>query len=366
MTSTTKLITCQRSGLPLLEVTTLCSNGWALISQPMMTTFIHPIYNATLDKLCRKLELQLIELDTVEWNVPATSIREVALTMSAMMYSLGAMWLPNSDNITHGRNIECSLPDVKTTVGCASRLLALAYWYHFETSKRITFPLWKPSKSAGNLNWHGFPAWLDACFDLKEEWESAKRKKENKELLDSTEMALATVHMATVYKRIDINKVWNWIELQAADHADQYPLGRRATLKTLFTEGDQAPEDWLPDDCDDLMEMVTTCCDLGNDITHYIRNRMSIIRGVIANFYKDFTILGGTVGNAGSGGLDLSDTEQTAQDALFKEFDDKLLGLTELPPAPNPANYTSKIALMRANAEYSILTKRFAAKQAAI
>ena len=51
----TKVICCQRSGVPLIEVTSLCSNGWALLSQPLMGTFVHPVYGLALGKLCRRL-----------------------------------------------------------------------------------------------------------------------------------------------------------------------------------------------------------------------------------------------------------------------------------------------------------------------
>jgi len=52
---TTRTIHCQRSGVPLVEVTSVCSNGWALLSQPIMSTFVHPVYNLPLGKLVRKL-----------------------------------------------------------------------------------------------------------------------------------------------------------------------------------------------------------------------------------------------------------------------------------------------------------------------
>lgn len=361
MSQTTKTLCCQRSGLALLEVTTLCSNGWALLTQPIFATVVHPIYGMPLDKLLRKLSLQLVEAEAVSWTIQNTAIRELALSMSAVMYSLDTMWLPLADAITHGRNIESSLPDNKTTIGCAARLLNLASWYHHETSKRVQFPLWKPSKSAGNLNWHGFPAWLDACFELKNEWESAKRKAENIDLLDSTEKALATVHMASVYKRIDVSKVWNWIELQASECSAKYPAGRRETLKTLFMSGELNPEDWNADDCDDLIEMVTDTCDIGNDITHYIRNRVSHIRAAITEFYSNFTIIG-KISADGDGGLELSAREQECNTVLFKEYDDKLINLTEMPPKPTADKYPSKIHFLRAQAEWNILNRRFASR----
>jgi len=366
--STTKVICCQRSGVPLIEVTSLCSNGWALLSQPLMGTFVHPVYGLALGKLCRRLELQLIDADHAEWDMPATQIREISLTISALMYSLDAMWLPSEDALTTGRNIEPSLPDTKTTVGCAGRLLDLASWYFAETTRRLTFPLWKPSKNAGNLNWHGFSAWLDACNEIREDWATNKRKAENKELLHSTEDVMKLVSQAQVYKRIDTKKVWQWIELQASDYGAKYPAGRRETLRSLFMDGELQPELWLPDDCDDLIEMVTDTCDIGNDITSYIRNRVSNIRAAINEFYSDFTLIGGHQLRSGPGatgaGLELTAAEQTAEDNLFGEYETKLLGLTELPPKPVATDYPNRVAALKATAEWNILSKLFAAHKA--
>lgn len=368
MSTHTKLICCQRSGVPLVEVTSVCSNGWALLSQPAFTCFLHPTYGLPLGKVLRKLELLLIDAAAAEWNVPDTLIREISICMSATTYTLGAMWMPTTEAISGGRNIEPSLPDQKITIGCADRLLQLGSWYHHETSKRITFPLWKPSKLAGNLNWHGFPAWLDACFEIREEWAKTVRgraAKEELELINATEKAMATVHAASVYKRIDIKKVWNWVELQASQHSDRYAPGRRETLKELFYTGDECPEDWLPDDCDDLIEMILDTCDVGNDIVHFIRSRVTNIRRGISDFYSNFTMLG-SVDSIGDGGLELSQTEQTAQTKLLGEYEAKLLTINLPSKAPAREAYPSVITWLRAQAEYNILSRVAASRANAV
>lgn len=366
---TKKIIKCQRSGVPLVEITSLCSNGWALLSQPVMTTFIHPTYGLPLGKLIRKLELQLIDADQAEWEVPQPAITDISLAISAVMYAIEAMWVPNEDAIITGRNIEASLPDTKTTVGCASRILELASWYNAEASKKILFPLWKPSKNAGNLNWHGFSAWIDACLDIRDDYSQAKRRSENKLLARSTEDVLKLVSQAQVYKRIDTKKVWNWIELQASEHSDKYSVGRRETLKSLFMNGESEPEIWTPDDCDDLIEMMLDTCDIGNDITSYIRNRVSNIRAAIQDFYSDFTLIGSSstnrFGESSGNGLELTASERSAEDKLFGEYEVKLFGMIEAPVKPDPAKYSNRVAALKAAAEWNILSKLWAARNKA-
>lgn len=363
MSNITKTVYCAYSGVPLVNVTNVCSSGWALLNNPTFHTLVHPTYDLDLGKLLRKLTVQLLDAEANSWCLIESEITSIALTMSAIMYSLGAMWQPNSDALEHGRYIEPSLPDQATTIGCAARLLELASWYHNETSKRITFPSWRPSKRSGNLNWHGFSNWLNACFEIQEEWNSVKRKRIDAELLDATTETLKTVRLAAVYKRIDIAKVWNWIELQAKCNSTKYATGRRETLKNLFLKGDSEPEAWLPDDCDDLIEMVTDCCDIGNEIMFYIRQRTTSIRASINDFYGNFTMLSSKA-NDSDGGLELTHKERTAQDSLLGEYNDKLLGLTSAPPEPQLVDFPNRVHWLRAQAEWRILTKLFNSRSA--
>jgi hypothetical protein len=201
-------------------------------------------------------------------------------------------------------------------------------------------------------------------MDIREDWSNAKRKAENKALIRSTEDVLKLVSQAQVYKRIDTKKVWNWIELQASEHSGKYAAGRRETLKTLFMSGEIEPELWTPDDCDDLIEMVVDTCDIGNDITSYIRNRVSNIRAAINDFYGDFTLIGASNTNryGEDSGLELSQTERSAESKLFGEYEVKLLGMTECPAKPVASDYPNRVAALKAVAEWNILSKLFAAR----
>lgn len=367
MSNITKTIHCQRSGVPLVEVTSVCSQGWALLSQPVFSCFIHPTYSLPLNKLLRKLELQLIDADHAEWDLPEAHITDIAISMSAIVYKLDAMWLPSTDALVSGRNIEPSLPDTKTAVGCADRLLDLAGWFFAETSQRLSFPLWRPSKNAGNLNWHGFSGWLDACNDIRDEWSNKKiRRQSSEDLLQSTLDVNRLVNQAQVYKRIDTKKVWNWIELQASQHSGKYPAGRRETLRSLFMNGESEPEIWTADDCDDLIEMMVDTCDIGNDITSYIRNRVSNIRAAINDFYSDFTLIGASNTNryGESSGLELSSTEKAAESNLFGEYTEMLASLKECPPKPDASQFTNRVLALKAVAEWNIISKLFAARSA--
>lgn len=346
----TKLIACYRSGVPLASVTAVCSQGWPLLTS-FQAALLHPIYQMPLSKLVLKLRDHLDVAETTEWSLTEHELSEIKLCMSAIMYDLNAIWQAPQDSKQH----IASLPTTPVAVGSAARLLSLASWYHFITSKRLSFPQYRVSPHNNNLGWENFSAWLDDAFEIKTDWESVKSRHEQAEEFKRREAAIQTIKAESIYKRIDFNKVWNWIDIQLADHAE-YPLGRRATLKELFMRGDLAPEDWCADDVDDLVEAVLSCCDCGNEITHFINTRLNHIRQIINDFYGSFTLLS-TV--ASDGKLAHPDAVHTEQEKLFfSEIDNKLDALSAVPPAPKRESFASTPLFLKAQAQHRLLVRR--------
>lgn len=346
----TKLIACYRSGVPLASVTAVCSQGWPLLTS-FQAALLHPIYQMPLSKLVLKLRDHLDVAENTEWSMTDHELSEIKLCMSAIMYDLNAIWQASQDSKQH----IASLPATPVAVGSAARLLALASWYHFITSKRLSFPQYRVSKHNNNLEWENFSTWLDDAFEIKTEWESVKNRHEQAEEFRRREAAVQTIKAESIYKRIDFNKVWNWIDIQLAD-SPAYPLGRRTTFKELFMRGDLAPEDWCADDVDDLVEAILSCCDCGNEITHFINTRLSHIRQIINDFYGSFTLLTAV---ASDSKLAHPDAQHTAQEAaFFSEIDSKLDSLTALPPAPKRESFASTALFLKAQAQHRLLTRR--------
>lgn len=102
-------------------------------------------------------------------------------------------------------------------------------------------------------------------------------------------------------------------------------------------------------------------CDIGNDITHFIRQRVSGIRAGITDFYSNFTMTSRAASI--SGGLDLSESERQAEAALFAPVDEQVANMTTLPPKPTTESHPNKIALIRATAEWNILRRRFESRK---
>ena len=349
----TKIIYCYRSNVPLASVTAICSQGWPMLSS-IQTVLIHPIYQMPLAKLVIKLEEHLELAQDTEWSITDQEISEIKLCMSAIMYALDAIWQAPAESRQHIP----SLPSTSVAVGSAARLAKLAAWFDYVTSKKISFPLYRISKHNDNINWENFAGWLDDAEAIKHDWEHGAGKLATEEELRKREAALLTVKAEHIYKRIDFNKVWGWIDIQMSQSAS-YPAGRRETFKSLFMKGDTVPEDWTTDDVDDLVEAILTTCDCGNEITHFINTRLKHIRQLIVDFYSSFTLLS-SVSRDASGAATNPDAVHTEQEAeFFADFDKRANELTELPAAPKREHFTSLALFLRAQAQHNILMRRY-------
>lgn len=356
-----KLITCQRSGLPLAKIEALCSMGWPFLSASTLERLIHPIYSLSLEQLIARLRGQLQTAEQTAWTLNDSEVREISLSMSAIMYSLDAMWLPSPEASI---KIEPSLPSIGVATGSAGRLLVLASWYHYVTSKRMEFPIYRTSKLNENLDWKNYGTWLDDAFAIRAEWESGRTELEREDLLKKRTAALLTVKSENIYKRIDFNKVWNWIDIQFIQDG-RYPAGRRETFKSIFMKGDLSPEDWLLDDVEDLQLAITECCDIGNEISFFINTRLNAIKSIIRDFYGSFTLLSSTAAEITSD-VSMTHNEREKTGEFFAAFDDKIAALEEqgieLPPAPKRESFASLGLFLKAQAEWNILNRRLAAR----
>jgi len=343
-----KTIFCPRSGLPLLDVSAICSQGWPMLSS-IQASFIHPVYSLDLNRLLLRLDKQLKDAEHSEWKIPDHEQTETALSMSAIMWSLDAI---SQDP----HNPAPSLPAWPVVIGSAARLFDIATWWHYASSKRLALPTYHTSPKNSNLDWRNFAAFLDAAYSVKEEWETGRKKYATEDEKKRTTAAVKELKRENIYKRIDHTKVWNWIDAQIAQ-SHKYPVGRRETLRTLFLTGDMNPQDWIVDDIDDLCEAVFDLCDQGNEITHFIGQRLNHIRQTVNEFYGSFTLISS---NKATTDASVSDVQTEQEQEFFAEFDRKIESLDQIPPAPKREHFTSIGLFLKAQAQHNILARRFA------
>lgn len=354
------VIYCPRSGVPLAKVEALCSHGWPVINQlaSVTTGLLHPVYAMPLDKLIIKLKNELAAAEQIAWCSIDADQRELQLTMSAIMYSIDAVWQPAVEATHLWNKLVPALPMWPVVVASGGRLLRLASWYHYATSKRLRFPLYRISHDNKNTHWENFSTWLDDSYEIKEEWEKGRDNLQHAEEVKARTDALLTVRADAVYKRIDLNKVWNWIDIQMRLNA-KYPVGRRETFKTIFMTADMHPEDWNTDDVEDVQMAILETCDIGNEIMFFIRTRLNNIHAIIRDFYSSFTLIR-SVAKEGSATLDsVSQLEQDRTTEFFGGFDKRAESLDAMPPEPQREHFATPAKYLQAAAQWRILKKRY-------
>lgn len=357
---------CARSGVPLVTVSvaSTTSGCWPIVNGNLLSSgLLHPIYGQSLNSLNKRLAQQIAQAEAINYFIYDKLATEMGLTMSAIMYAMNCMWKPAFTEHTHSRafnasssslQLEPSLPSAGILAGTAIRLLDVSEWYANLATKKDYFPLWRVSRRAGNLNWHGYAGWLDAAMDIVDDFNEGKLRRENEELKRERADALRTVNSAHVMRRIDYRKVWGWIDIQLAQGG--IAIGRRTTWKAMFMSGDSRPEDWLVDDIEDLQEAICEHCDIGNTITGFITQRLRTIKSMIVEFYSGFTII--------DKNQVTTPQESLATGHTLAPFEVQASQLTELPPAPERSHFMTVGQFLKAQAQHNILKKLWERKQA--
>jgi hypothetical protein len=336
---------CSRSGILLGQfIPSIVEARETYVQSFHDTILIHPAYTYNQTKLAQRLHAALYSAHELEWDIQEPHKQRIQLLCSAIMWNLGSI-----------RQERPGLPSFPIAAGSAARILALAKWYWFISSQRLVFPAYSVSSRHGNLEWQNIRRWLDACFEIKQAWETKSRKAaQRQELLDATESTQLVIRKQ-LYKRLDLNKIWNWIKLQCDG---EYAPGQLTTWKDLFLNGDMEAHYWTADDVDDLSDAIVNCCDIGNEITSFISDRLACIRACIKDYGEGYTI----IDRGHSSSLGLADGSTPQEVALFAELDKQADAIEALPAKPEQKDYPSKALFWQAEAKWNLLAKRFKGK----
>lgn len=339
-TSISKNIYCQNSGVILGRLDICIFEGHlAYFEAHGESAYLHPFYRLSHTVLLSKLESALKLAHEKGWALTWREQQRLQLLVSAVMINLDCV-----------KQQHATLPSFAIAAGSAGRLLGLARWFFFISSQRFEFPVYSISKLNDNLHWENFSAWLDSAFAVRDAWSKKKKGIELDAKKRSQDQAMKEIKDEAVYRRLDIRKIWNWMELQLSLH---YAPGRIETFKNLFLNGDIESYEWTEDDVDDLSVALVEHCDCGNEIMYFIRKRLDGILALIKDYKSSFTLITRTQ-------QQFKEHEQTPQEALFiGEFDKKVEALDAMPEKPKRESFATLGLFLKAEAQWNILARRF-------
>lgn len=313
-------VLCRHTGVTLATLEVLIVEG----SAPFLQDFgalqiVHPFFGASEYHLLRKLEESLNYCWDRQFDVDMRHIERIQVLMVAIMHRMNCF---SSDGPT--------LPAQEIAIGSAHRLFRLARWWMLSTTRRIQLPVFSVTRRNDNRNWQNFRAWLDVAFERKVQWETQKQKLETDEELRVRDAAVREVRKSGT-GRMNLVRVWNWVELQLRGHIAS---GRIATFKELFFKADLEPENWLKDDIDDFGEAVLEYIDIGNDIALFVRDRLGAAYEALNEYYDSFVVVNRAQRSFSEAP---SVQELQAEATLFADYDAEVASWTEVPPPPNTA-----------------------------
>ena len=336
---------CKRSGLLLGQfIPSIRDGGDILFREFHSSVTLHPVYGYDAPKLCARLHSALHSAAELEWDLSDSHKIRIRLLCSAILWKLDCV-----------KQERACLPAWHIAAGSAARILSLAKWYWNISSRRLAFPIYSIASRHNNLQWNNFRWWLDGCFEIKSDWETKSRKAaQRQELLDASETTQLILRKK-LYKRIDLKKVWGWIDLQLDE---EFSAKQKTYWKELFLDGDLEPHMWVEEDVNDLQSAIVDCCDIGNEISYFISDRLTGIKACIRDYRSGFTLIGAKEGSS-------DQAAQTVQEADMLSALDAQLGDAEtLPPAPEQKDYPTLGSFLKAQAQWNLLSKRLKARKA--
>lgn len=105
-----------------------------------------------------------------------------------------------------------------------------------------------------------------------------------------------------------------------------------------------------------MQNAIIDCCDLGNEIMYFIRERLSTILSLIRDYYGSFTLIGSSSKDA----FGESSHGPTAQEIEFLSgFDSKVEALQALPTEPQRRDFATTALFLKAQANWNIMKRRW-------
>jgi hypothetical protein len=306
----------------------------------------HPVYDLPHETLLRKLTNQLAETDRNCFQISDAALLQLQLTVSATLRAMNCL-------VSNAKR-PSGLPSKEIIIGCSGPLLAIAN-HHLTDKARPALPKYRPDS-----NWSSFKGWTEAATQIYADYHSAKVAPEDV-LAHAIEDGESD--MRTVYRKLDNNKVWKWIEGQCTD----VPIGRLVTFKELFTTSDLNPLEWLQDDVDDLTEVISKHCDGTHDVMHFVMSRCNSIRRQLREYNSGFSLL--TSSTAQSRLLDTPEQLSIEAEAItvtMSSYRQQAAALTEMPVAPKRASYPRLVDFLKAQSEYNLVSKLYKEAQNAV
>jgi hypothetical protein len=236
-----------------------------------------------------------------------------------------------------------ALPPLHIVQNNMARVFALAFWKHYLDSKRFRFPTLKINKLNDNASFKDIKDYLDVCFQVKEDYEHAIDDIVEAEKVAAAERALKALRNSWITP-IGNKALWRWVR---ANLPAKYEADAQGWMSTLFLGNERTILDFDKDEIELLAEIIISECPPGTGILFAVRRRLDSILQVFVDNKEAFTV-------------DFED--YTPTDSIDNAGN---IVAAVVMKQPVQADYPTKVAYIRANAQFYLQQRALSSKSEA-
>ena len=240
---------------------------------------------------------------------------------------LQVCWLAVFHSLGSVKQEAVALPSIQTVQSTLQKLFALAYWRYKLDSKRFAFPEFKINRANANTRFENAGHYLDACWDIKRDYESKIEELDEAEKAKAAEAALRALRNSWIVP-VSKKALWAWVRAHLpAEHA----ADAQGWMSTIFLGSDRTVLDFDLDEVEMMEHIILGNCPAGTGVLTAVRTRIDEIKKVHTDRREAFTI-------------DLT---------VFDEEITKATGTKDAPlPEPQLKDYPNKVAWIKARAAW--------------
>lgn len=261
------VIRCHYSGLPIgsLEVN-VTAGTMPYLSHWDKAIAYHPVFSMPTYKL--------LEFFKSEWNRLAKKLHDEELTENEGNI-LRVCYLACLHSLDCIRQDSPALPPLHVVQHTSWRVIALASWKFYLESQRFRFPTLHLSRFNQNLDFSNISAYIDTCFEVRNDYEKNVREIVEKHKVQSAEKALLSLQREWVTP-VSRKILWNWI---VAHVPDKWKPDAQGWLRTMFLSK-SAFVDFHWEDIELGEEIIQSSCPYDSPVMFAVRKRLEEIKAL--------------------------------------------------------------------------------------
>jgi hypothetical protein len=321
-------IHCKYSGVQIatLEYATVAGHMPYLSHWDNMTA-LHPVFSLSTSKLLAFSRAEWNRLARAAVNDETTDAETTMLQVCylAVLHSLGSI-----------KQEASALPPLYVVQSTINTLFDLAYWHHNLASQRFKFPEYKLNSLNANTKFESIRYYLDACIDVRADYEAGVSDLVEKEKIRIAEATLISLRNSWIVPTSN-KQLWNWVH---ANLPERYKGD--IWMQAIFCGTEKTVLSYDKDEIELMTEIIEGECPAGSGIMHAVRVRLEAITAMWTEHKEAFTV---------------DFTEYLPAD----ETDTILMQAFPQQP-PQEKDFLSKVAYIKARAKYYLQQRAKAMK----